>query len=410
MVNCRLCGRHFASDEIAAMADPTSFEARYERIRELDAGGMGTVWVVRDRKTGERLATKTILPRYLNNALVVRRFRREIRLACQIQHANVVRVRDHFLDRAEIIYVMELMAGGDLCKAINDSGAPVAQLLSVFKDTVAGLEHVHSSGIVHRDLKPSNILISGDGRGLISDFGLAVLLERGTTTLTADNQFLGTRHYAAPEQADSKDADWRADLYALGLIAYEIAQRVSPYRSVVLADLHPAFQNVLANVLKQNRDQRTASLSDVADALQMHLESVHGPLLPRPGPAPGELGDANVPAVQAAINATREKAARLEEKVRQRELRRFRDNQKTRRLKEAFDGLLVQFDGIVQRFNRELGAEAVKALQHSDLRVTYALPNNAWIECELYERLESEIELRQGLLLGGGVSTLHGAS
>jgi serine/threonine-protein kinase len=146
--------------------------------------------------------------------------------------------------------------------------------LAIFGDAVIGLEHIHSKGIIHRDLKPSNILINGEGAGVVSDLGLAVLLERDTTTLTAKKQFLGTPHYAAPEQrGNAKDADKRADVYALALIAYEIARRTTPYTSVVLTGLHSTLQAVLQNALEQDRDKRTVTGRAIADALAAHVES-----------------------------------------------------------------------------------------------------------------------------------------
>lgn len=271
MVRCKHCGRYFWSNEVENKPDSNSFKGKYEPLREIGRGGMGYVSLVRDRRTGEQFAAKQILPDYLREPDVIRRFQREQRILEKLSHPRVVKLRDFFLDEDGAVIVMDFMQKGDLSLAIKNRLLPPEALANYFNDATEGLEYLHSQGVIHRDLKPTNILIGSDDRARISDFGLAALAVRDSTPLTQQGISLGTFLYAAPEQlTDAGNVSAAADVYALGLTAYEVATRSSPYR-VVLSGLHPDLTSVLSIALEREPAQRKTSIREIASALRRHL-------------------------------------------------------------------------------------------------------------------------------------------
>ncbi|MDA2938175.1 protein kinase [Acidobacteria bacterium AH-259-A15] len=131
------------------------------------------------------------------------------------------------------------------------------------------MEYLHADGIVHRDLKPANVLIDSDGKARIADFGLAVLIDRDTTPLTHTGQFIGTRHYAAPEQTvRAASVGPEADIYALALIGYEILNRSSPYVSPVrVVDSSLPFADALSVALREDPSERKITARELGSAL-----------------------------------------------------------------------------------------------------------------------------------------------
>lgn len=267
--HCPRCGRRYATGMIERSELMSPFETKYEVLNEIAKGGMGAVSRVRERGTHRILAAKTIRPEFLRNANIVRRFRREERLLRASVHPNVVSLLESFVDEGGGVLVMEYLPRGDLAKAIHDQAVPHADLVSLFEDAVAGVKHLHSIGIVHRDLKPANILVGDDGKARVSDFGLAVLEVRDTTPLTATAAFVGTLHYAAPEQQQAAaEVTERADIYSLGLIAYEIALRETPWQQPLTSTGDPRLDAVLKRALSRDPNARLADPVELVDALR----------------------------------------------------------------------------------------------------------------------------------------------
>jgi len=202
---------------------------RYRTVRFIGKGGMGAVYEVEHLHTGQRLAMKVLASR--QPELSVERFKREARAASRIQSDHVVRVTDADvapeLEGAPFL-VMELLSGSDLERATTDGPAPPADVLEWLRQVARALVKAHAAGIVHRDLKPENLFLTRreDGGPLVKilDFGIAKMVGAADAgSLTQSGQFLGTPYYMAPEQADSEaDVTGRADLYALGLIAFRL--------------------------------------------------------------------------------------------------------------------------------------------------------------------------------------------
>jgi tetratricopeptide (TPR) repeat protein len=201
-----------------------TFGHRYQVIRLLGAGGMGAVYHVWDAELSLPVALKVIRPDPNPSARqeLERRFKRELVLARQVTHSNVIRIHD--LGEIEgIKYItMPFVPGTDLAHLLKAQGRlPVPRALALARQIVSGLRAAHEAGIVHRDLKPANILIDDAEKAILTDFGIARSIEAGTLA-TATGAVIGTLAYMAPEQAMGKPVDQRADIYAFGLIVSEM--------------------------------------------------------------------------------------------------------------------------------------------------------------------------------------------
>jgi tetratricopeptide (TPR) repeat protein len=206
------------------MVPGQTFGHRYQIINLLGAGGMGAVYHVWDSELGLSLALKIIKPQSDPSAVqeLERRFKRELVLARQVTHSNVIRIHDlGEIDGVKYI-TMPFVQGTDLARLLATAGRlPVVRTLSLTRQIVSGLRAAHEVGVVHRDLKPANILIDDTEKALITDFGIAQSIDAGTVA-TASGAIVGTIAYMAPEQALGKPVDQRADIYAFGLIVSEM--------------------------------------------------------------------------------------------------------------------------------------------------------------------------------------------
>lgn len=192
----------------------------YELLEEIGAGGFGRVYRVRDLGLEREVAMKVLHPALTADAAVAERFRREAQLAARLRHPNIVSIYD-IMGRAGLQwYTMELVPGANLAQRVQREGPlSVDGTVRLLTEALSALEHAHALGLVHRDLKPENMLIEPDGRLRITDFGLALAL-RGESRFGGATSHSGTPQFAAPEQLLGERVDQRADLYALGAVAY----------------------------------------------------------------------------------------------------------------------------------------------------------------------------------------------
>jgi tetratricopeptide (TPR) repeat protein len=271
-----------------------SFGPRYHIIRILGAGGMGVVYQAWDAELNVAVAVKVIRPEALGDpgtaAEVERRFKRELVLARNVTHRNVVRIHD-LGERDGVKYLtMPFVEGEDLSGVLRRRGKlPVREALAIARQVAAGLAAAHQAGVVHRDLKPENIMLGADGTALIMDFGISRSMS-GTATATALGGIVGTLEYMAPEQAQGQPVDPRADIYAFGLLLYDmltgrqrLAQRDSPMSEIMsrmqhappaLRKLDPAIPEAVEAVVSRcvepvadKRFQATQDLTAALDAL-----------------------------------------------------------------------------------------------------------------------------------------------
>src|SRR5688572_13749875 len=197
------------------------FGERYTIVEEIGAGGMGQVYKAIDRKLGKTVALKLIRPDTAAQQESLERFRRELALAQEVTHPNVCRVHD--LGEVDgIVYIsMEYVEGQSLEDLIQSVGhLSPKQTVTLGRQICAGLQAVHERGIVHRDLKPGNVMVDRSGHALVMDFGMAY--HSAQERLTGEGAVLGTLAYLSPEQARGRLTDQRSDLYAVGLVLYEM--------------------------------------------------------------------------------------------------------------------------------------------------------------------------------------------
>jgi dienelactone hydrolase len=205
---------------------------RYRIVRELASGGMATVYVAHDLRHDRQVAIKVLRPD-VASAIGAERFLREIRIAARLQHPMILPLHDSGEVDGLLFYVMPLVRGDSLQERLEREGnVPLEEAVGYLADLLGALSYAHRQGIVHRDVKPANILFS-DEHALLADFGVAKALSdaSGLSGSTTAGMSLGTPKYMAPEQAaGDQDVDHRADIYAAGVIAYEMLAGQPPIR------------------------------------------------------------------------------------------------------------------------------------------------------------------------------------
>ena len=237
---------------------------RYEILQILGEGGMGAVYKARDRELNRMVALKVIRPDLAGSQAIIDRFKQELLLATQVTHKNVIRIYDLSEADGMKFITMEYVEGEDLRGLMQKKGklAP-EEAVEIMQQTCRALEAAHSAGIIHRDLKPQNIMRDKAGRILVMDFGLARTLEGDGMTQTG--ALVGTMDYMSPEQALGKDLDQRSDLFAMGLIFYELLTGKMPYKA----------DSVVASLLKRTQE-RAAPVSSHDASIPKPLSNIVG--------------------------------------------------------------------------------------------------------------------------------------
>jgi predicted Ser/Thr protein kinase len=205
------------------MPRPVLQSPKFEVLQEIGRGGMGLVYKVRHVALDTVLAVKVLSPTLADDDELAMRFEREARVMAKLRHENIVRVVDIDAHENVRFIVMELVSGVDLQNVLKTRGAfDLAETLSVARQVAAALAYAHTSGggVIHRDIKPSNIILEeGTNRAVVTDFGIAKLMDAADVTRAG---FMGTLRYSAPEQVRGDRIDGRADVYSLGLVIYEM--------------------------------------------------------------------------------------------------------------------------------------------------------------------------------------------
>jgi TolB-like protein len=277
-----------------------SLGAAYTLERELGGGGMSRVFVARDHALGRKVVVK-VLPPELAAALSIERFKREIMLSAALQHPNIVPVLSTGNTGQLPYFIMPFVEGESLRERLGRGPLSVREAVSVMKDVARALAYAHARGVIHRDIKPDNIIISG-ATATVTDFGVAKAVAasragpvRGTTevrtpggsTITHAGVSLGTPMYMAPEQAAADpNTDHRADIYALGIVAYEMLVGAPPFhgrspQALLAAQLTElprpisqrrygvpaALEQMIMQCLEKNPADRPRSAGDMVRAL-----------------------------------------------------------------------------------------------------------------------------------------------
>lgn len=198
----------------------------YAIERELGGGGMSRVFLAMERQLERRVVIK-VLAEDVAATLSTTRFEREIRLAASLQQANIVPVLAAGVVDDVPYYTMPYVEGESLRARLASGPLPEAQVIQILRDVTRALAYAHERGIIHRDIKPDNILFDEDGNAALTDFGIATTRFHGR--LTAVGRAMGTPHYMSPEQAMGRLVDGRSDLYAVGLLIYEMLTGQPPF-------------------------------------------------------------------------------------------------------------------------------------------------------------------------------------
>jgi len=263
------------------------FADRYRLERRLGVGGMSTVQLAFDTRLERYVAVKLLAEHLAQDASFVSRFRREALAAARLVHPNVVQVFDFGSDEASgrQYIVMEYVDGQSCAEILRERGhLPPDEAVDILAQSCRGLDYAHRNGVVHRDVKPGNLLLSRDGMIKLADFGIAKAAEQ--SDITKVGSVLGTAAYLSPEQARGEPAGPASDLYALGVVAYQLMAGRLPYDAASLTDLArqqatppqrldelapdvpPALAAAVLRALASDPDQRYPDAGAMADALR----------------------------------------------------------------------------------------------------------------------------------------------
>jgi eukaryotic-like serine/threonine-protein kinase len=265
-------------------------EGRYKYVERIGKGAFGTVLLMEDTVVDERLILKFLNPNVSEDEEIMKRFVHELRYSRKITHHNVIRIYDFLYIQGNYAISMEYFPSHTLgSEVVGEKPMPLARALGFGIDICTGMEVAHAQGIVHRDLKPANVLINAEGLLKIVDFGVAAAQREGDTQLTKTGYVIGSPKYMAPEQILGKKVDQRADVYALGVILYEIMTGVPPYArgdhmSVMYQHvqgkarppreinpgLPPGLPEVIMQAMSVDKDKRYQTMVDLRAALEKY--------------------------------------------------------------------------------------------------------------------------------------------
>ncbi|MHB1081548.1 MAG: protein kinase domain-containing protein [Prosthecobacter sp.] len=275
-----------SSQELSAMMP----FGRYSVQAQVGIGGMGTVYRGTQLSLGRPVAIKVLRVSDGYDFAFEDRFRREARAMATLSHPNIVAIYDYgHIGTDFLFFVMEFVDGTDLGEIMRTGRMTRELALQLLPQICAGLEYAHSKGIVHRDIKPANIMLTRQGEVKITDFGLAKDVMRAPSMATETHMVMGTPEYAAPEQFNAhRDVDHRADIYAFGVLMYQMLTGALPRGSwqppsSLLHGLDPRFDAVIIRALMTDREHRYQSMGDMRRVIEAALVPVaHTPSRPLP--------------------------------------------------------------------------------------------------------------------------------
>lgn len=219
-----------SDQHLISLQPGTVIGGKYEVVKCLGAGSMGMVYACRHRELqGQMVAAKVLFHEVAADKVAAARFKNEVLASYGVSHPNVVRAYEYITDGDLVAYTMEFVGGGDLADRMSRSQLmSIAEFIKLLSQMTAGVQAIHDAGIVHRDLKPENILLTNEGNIKIADFGIA--RNRNGPKLTEHGGVVGTIEYVAPEYMLRSQVDWRSDIYALGILAFEMLTGEPPFK------------------------------------------------------------------------------------------------------------------------------------------------------------------------------------
>jgi serine/threonine protein kinase len=287
--------------------DPESMGrlGRFQVVRQLGRGGMGVVFLARDPMLGRQVAIKVLNPQFIGDRSAQERFQREARAAATINHANLVTIYSAEMSGPNLLLVMEYVDGYSLQERLRQLGKiALPELLRIGIQVALGLAAAHAHGLVHRDIKPGNILLAQPNNlAKITDFGLAQAID--DPEATASGLILGTPAFMAPEQAQGREVDQRADLFSLGSLFFTMHAGRPPFEGPTMAVIRKVADNPPPSLMEidpqtppwlaelvcrlhaYHVEDRLISATDVARILKAHLDALRqGTAVPNASPPP----------------------------------------------------------------------------------------------------------------------------
>jgi eukaryotic-like serine/threonine-protein kinase len=272
---------------LAELSEGSVVDNRYRVLRRLGGGGMADVWLAEDAHLQRQVALKVLHRRYLQDPEFVARFQREAEHAAGLQHPNIVSVFDRGQD-GDVNYIAMQYVQGPTLKELIDRGLTPDQAVALVRQVLEGARFAHRNGIVHRDLKPQNVIVDGEGKAIVTDFGIA---RAGVSEITQTGSVMGTPHYLSPEQAQGFEVTPVSDLYSIGVILYEALTRRVPFEadsavaiamkqvsetplrpSSINPQVSPALDAVVMRALEKDPGQRFQSADAFIAALDAALK------------------------------------------------------------------------------------------------------------------------------------------
>ncbi len=266
----------------------------YEILRQIGQGGMARVYLARQRSMNRHAALKFLPRAFLDDEAYLARFEREARIVARLEHRNIVPVYDYGKHEDQPYLAMRYMPAGSVEALLAESRLPLPRALSIVEQVARALDYAHRKGVLHRDLKPSNILLDDAGGAFISDFGIARILSEGGGLTTEG--VIGTPGYMSPEQAQGDALDGRSDVYALGLLLYEMVAGRRPFESdapLSVAVMHVtrappsprqfapelpgAVESVIMRSLNKRPEARYQRAGELAAALRAAIDAPRSP-------------------------------------------------------------------------------------------------------------------------------------
>ncbi len=304
------------------MTTTTSF-GKYQIIERLGSGGQAEVYLAVEPRLQRRVAIKVLLAHLAHDPEAAARFEQEARLIASLRHPGIVQLLDFDIQGDQFYMVMEYLAGGSLKDRLAQRQPDLAlfapaEALAMLRPVAAALDYAHAAGAVHRDIKPNNILFTADGQAVISDFGVARILSE-SAGLSVAGRIVGTPAYMAPEQASGGPVTASADLYALGVVLYQMLTGQTPFRGDSLSSvlmqhlqtpppaprtlnpqLSPAVEAVLLQALSKAPTARFTSATRLLDTLEASLNAQPAPINEADFQASATLAEEPPPLSQAA--------------------------------------------------------------------------------------------------------------
>jgi serine/threonine-protein kinase len=276
--------------DISTLKPGDIIEGRYKYIDRIGRGAFGTVLLMEDTVVDERLILKFLNPNVSEDEEVMKRFVHELRYSRKITHKNVIRIYDFLYIQSNYAISMEYFPSHTLgSEVVNEKPVELKRAVGFGIDICTGMTVAHQVGIVHRDLKPANVLINQEGLLKIVDFGVAAAQREGDTQLTKTGYVIGSPKYMAPEQILGKKVDERADIYALGVMLYEMLTGVPPYTrgdhmsvmyqhvqgkarnpQEINPNLPPGLSDLVVKAMAVDKTKRYQSMPELSAALERY--------------------------------------------------------------------------------------------------------------------------------------------